>query len=374
MNGGTGVGKTTALYSNTSIWGHPVKLCTASKDSLYSHMNRMERFKNLVGNLDERSNVTPKEVSEYLYCSSEGQQRNRLKQSGNEERFRGDPWRMTQCSTGNVSYWEMLLRAKGNPEPEMQRVLEFTVVKYMTEKRMRELNEKEGFTKELTDELITDVQRNYGTFTIEYVQYIIKNRVHILEIYKGIRAKLDKAANLTPANRFWSAGCAVTLTACTIANALGIISYDAKKLYKWTVQELLRAKQEVENTAPTVSEIVANFMSENWVNILRIMSTDDARDEVANLVVPEQNPRMKFVGRYETDTKLLFIPAKELRNYLVDQFLNYSSTVKLLKEEMGATMRMVHMSKGTSLNLPSQYCIVVKMEHTGNLDDTPQTG
>ena len=84
-------------------------------------------------------------------------------------------------------------------------------------------------------------------------------------------------------------------------------------------------------------------------------------------MIPENMPKNKLIGRYETDTKLMFIPTKEFKKYLVDQYINYASTVKSLKEELGATMKSVYMTKGTSLNLPSQYCIVVKME---GLDET----
>jgi len=370
LNGGSGVGKTTALYSNTGIWGKPVKLCSGSDDSMYSHMNRLERWKNMVGNLDEKSNVTAKEVSSYCYTGAEGQQRNRLKSSGNEERYRGDPWRMSSCSTGNISYWELLQRTKANPEAEMQRVLEFNVAKYMDKHRMAEMNKKEGLPTTITGKLFDDVQKNYGNFTVDYVQHIINHRADIEKLYVGIKQKLDKAASLTPVNRFFSAGCTNVIVGCILGNRLGIIDYDYKKLFDWIVKELIRAKSEIEDTAPSVSNIVADFAREHWGNILKIKSTDDAREEVASLVVPENNPRMRLVGRYETDTKLLFIPTKDFKTFLTDQFLTYSSTVKGLKEDMGATQRNVRLTKGTSLNLPAQYCLVVKME---GLDETPTT-
>ena len=89
------------------------------------------------------------------------------------------------------------------------------------------------------------------------------------------------------------------------------------------------------------------------------------------MIVPEQNPRNKIIGRYETDTKLMFIPTKELKDYLVDRFIHYASVVKMLKDEMGATTKNVRLTTGTSLRLPTQYCIVVKMD---GLDDTIEAG
>ena len=252
----------------------------------------------------------------------------------------------------------------------MQRVLEFNVAKYMDKHRMAEMNKKEGLPTTITGKLFDDVQKNYGNFTVDYVQHIINYRADIEKLYTGIKQKLDKAASLTPVNRFFSAGCTNVLVGCVLGNRLGIINYDHKKLFDWIVKELIRAKSEIEDTAPSVSNIVADFAREHWGNILKIKSTDDAREEVAALVVPENNPRMRLVGRYETDTKLLFIPTKDFKAFLTDQFLTYSSTVKGLKEEMGATQKSVRLTKGTSLNLPAQYCLVVKME---GLDETPTT-
>jgi len=370
LNGGSGVGKTTALYANTGIWGDPVGMCVGSNDTLYSRQNRSERLKNISCNADEQTEMTPKDVSKFCYTQAEGKQRNRLKSSGNEERYRGAPWRQTGLSTGNISFWEFMQKERGNPEAQMQRVLEFNVEKYITKDRFNQMRQEENFSIEKTANLFKDVQANYCNFTVEYVQHIIKNRAEIENIYKGVKARLDKAADLSPVNRFWSSGCACTITACAVANKLGIIDYDYKKLFKWVVSELIRAKEEVQGITPNVSNIIAEFAGAHWGNILKIKSTEDARDEVASMVVPEQNPRTKIVGRYETDTELLSIPTKEFKNYLVDQFLNYGSTVKMLKDEMGATTKNVRLTTGTSLRLPAQYCIVVKME---GLNDTTET-
>jgi hypothetical protein len=133
---------------------------------------------------------------------------------------------------------------------------------------------------------------------------------------------------------------------------------------------LVRAKRDISDTGPNTKSILADFARDNWGNILKIKSTDDGRDDVASLVVPESMPRNKLAGRFETDTKMFAIPTKEFKKYLVDQYLNYSSTIKSLKEDMGAVMKSVHMTKGTSLNLPSQYCVVVKMEELGETSET----
>jgi hypothetical protein len=357
LYGGSGVGKTTALYCNTAIWGDPHFLTLGQRDTPNSRMARGEVYKNISLNSDEMSNMTPFVASDYCYQFAEGKQRNRLQGSANTERWRGKPWRMMGCSSGNISIYELLSKLKADPEAEMQRILEFTV----------DPNLKAIIDKDKTDALYRDIQTNYGHFSVPYIQYVIQNRDQIAKLYAGIKERLDKAANLTAVNRFFSAGCTNVLVAATIGNKLGIVGYDVRHLFDWIVVELKRVKAVISDTGPDTNSIIADFARDNWGSILKIKSTDDNRDDVVDLVIPENMPKNKLIGRYETDTKLMFIPTKEFKKYLVDQYINYASTVKSLKEEMGATMKSVYMTKGTSLNLPSQYCIVVKME---GLDET----
>tara|TARA_X000001388_G_C2194401_1_gene108793 strand:- start:100 stop:906 length:807 start_codon:yes stop_codon:yes gene_type:complete len=268
---------------------------------------------------------------------------------------------MMGCSSGNMSFYELLGKLKADPEAEMQRILEFTV----------DPNLKAIINKDKTDALHKDIQTNYGHFSVPYIQYVIKNLDKIKDLYAGIKSKLDKAANLSAVNRFFSAGCTNVLVAATIGKKLGIINYDVKRLFVWIVDELKRVKQLISDTEPDTPSIIASFANDNWGSILKIRSTEDGRDDMAGLVVPENMPKNKLVGRYETDTKLMVIPIKEFKKYLVDQYINYASTVKQLKDEMGAISKVVRVTKGTSLNLPAQRCIVVKME---GLDDTIEAG
>ena len=360
LYGGSGVGKTTAMYCNSAMWGDPHFLTLGQRDTPNSRMARGEIYKNLPLNSDEMSNMRPFDASDYAYQIAEGKQRNRLQGSANVERYRGKPWRLQGCSSGNISLHELLQKLKADPEAEMQRILEFTV----------DPNLKAIIDKDKTDALYKDIQSNYGHFAVPYIQYVIQNRAKVVQLYANIKERLDKAADLSAVNRFYSAGCTNVLVAATLGKAMGVIDYDVKRLFVWVVNELIRAKGAISDTGVDTKSILADFARDNWGNILKIKSTDDGRDEIASLVVPESMPRNKLAGRFETDTKILAIPTKEFKKYLVDQYINYGSTIKSLKEDMGAVMKSVYMTKGTSLNLPSQYCVVVKMEELG---ETPET-
>ena len=55
-------------------------------------------------------------------------------------------------------------------------------------------------------------------------------------------------------------------------------------------------------------------------SILKIRSTDDMRKNQGNglddLVIPESDPRVRLVGRYETDVKKLYLIPKVLKAWV----------------------------------------------------------
>ena len=98
-------------------------------DTHNSRMNRGEIMHSLPLVSDEMTNVTSREMSEYVYQVSGGRQKNRLSANGNVERVRGKPWKLLALSSGNTSAWEILSRDKATPKAEMQRLFEIKVVK-----------------------------------------------------------------------------------------------------------------------------------------------------------------------------------------------------------------------------------------------------
>ena len=364
LQGGSGIGKTTALYCNMSVWGDPHYLTLGEEDTANSRMNRGEVMHNLPLNTDEMTNMTGLEVSRYAYKLSEGKQKNRLAGGGNMERVRGRPWKLLAFSTGNESCYEQMMMVKGAPKAEMQRMLELAV----------DPNLKAVVDKDKTDRLFQDIQENYGHFAVQYVQYIIQNSVDLERQFREIKAELDKQAGLTAVNRFWSGGCAVILLASIISRRLGMTNYSTSRLFNWVVEELRKVKALVDDTGPSVQAVLTEFATENWSNILKIKSTETARtvDGVAPMVIPEQNPRNSLVARLETDTSMFYIVPKALRTHLGLQHLNYNSTVDAMVKQLGAKRVKMRLSKGTSLNLPPIWVIAVKLEGITDASESAQ--
>lgn len=364
MWGGSGVGKTTAMNLAVGLAGGPEDLVLEEKDSHNSRMNRGERMKDLALASDEMTNMQKRgkqheaDASDYLYQISSGKQRNRLSANGNTERFRGDPWSLIALSTGNTSMWDMLVRNKARPEAEMQRLLEIRVDKMISD----------GSIKGTTDDLFKDSKEHYGWLMEEYIRYIINNKDAVRATLKQVQTKIDKAAGLDQPNRFWSAGCAAVLTGLVYAKKVGHVNYDMQAVYKWTVKLLKERKAFVDDIGASVEDTIVDYITEHYNSFLRIKSTADARkedgldDPLQNaLVVPERDARVALVGRYETDTHRVYLMKKPLRNWMVDQQLNYTETVKTAMEAMDGKPMKMRISKGTSLNMPPTDVIMLQL-------------
>ena len=112
----------------------------------------------------------------------------------------------------------------------------------------------------------------------------------------------------------------------------------------------------------TAQETVNNYVYENWGNILKIKSTDDLRKGQGNglddLVIPELDPKIKIIGRYETDTKMLYLLPKPLKAWLATQDANYSSFVQDVTTTMnGKSNVLIRLTKGISTQLAPTRCL-----------------
>jgi hypothetical protein len=363
--GSTGGGKTTAMFTGTSIWGDPSGLTGTQGDTANSRMNVAEVMHNLLLNTDEMTNVLGKAASNYAYQLSEGKQKNRMAGGGNIERVRGRPWRLIAVSSGNVSMYAQMAMAKGDTKAEMQRLLELRV----DEMDMVNVDPL------VSAKLFADIQDNYGHFGPEFVQYVIANKEAITVDYERIKAELDKAAGLDQRNRFWSGGCSAILAGALAAKRAGIINYDMKKLFKWVAGQLRRTKAFVDDSTSSVQTLVTEFATEYWGSILKIKSTETAHNAEGvspTMVIPEQNPRGMFVARYETDTHMLYIVPKVFKTWLGDQKLDYTSAVEGMQKEMSGKKVKMRLSKGTNFNLPPIWVLSVKLEGFSGVSETTE--
>lgn len=349
----SGLGKTTALYAAASIWGDPAKLTLKESDTNNSKMNRAEIMNNLIMLYDELTNSSPIDLSNLVYQLTSGSQRNRLAPSANQERIRGELWKLMAISTGNTSVVEKMMAFKAVPKGELMRVLEVRALKVP------------GLTKEETDRLSLQLIGNYGHAAIPFLQHVINNIASVRAQHKEVQRRMDARLGLTYQERFYSVMVANAFTGLMISNQLGLTDFDLKKIRLWLEGIMSSAMSRAGSLQLDPEQILNNFWAENWNNTLRIKASQDLRTNPASedndkFTVADATPRGGLVLRYEYDVKKLFIMTAPLRDWCVKRQVSYEGLMDELK--IGRTKaRMVkkRMGKGTHSNLPPVNAICV---------------
>lgn len=347
----SGLGKTTAMYAAASIWGNPDLMVLQERDTTNSKMNRAEVYKNLPVFCDEMTNTIPKELSDFAYQMPSGMQRNRMGAKANTERQRGEPWKLICATTGNTSMIERISLYKSLPKAEAQRILEYRTSRVHFS------------SKEETDIFSEKLKQHFGHAAVPYVQYVIRNLPAIRELVKTVQVRIDTAAGMSQENRFWSAIATLGTLGLMVAKKAGLIGYDIPPVSNWIVDLMKHNKDSVTELGGDVETILTDYMAENYNNILRIKSTDDARKSptgLDHLITPDALPRSSLVARYEYDIKRLYLMPKPLKEWCGKQQINYSGFVDGLKAgRTNATHDKQRMGKGTNMNLPPVVVLVV---------------
>ena len=150
---------------------------------------------------------------------------------------------------------------------------------------------------------------------------------------------------------------ATTITACLITKKLGLVNYDEAKLLAFFRNVVEENKGAMLSMNIGVEQLLSEYLSENFNNILQIRSTDDLRKQgndngLDTLVIPDATPRGRLIGRYETDINRAYIIPKYLKHWCAKQQLSYGSLVEEMKKDLGAKRGKIRLTKGTHLNMP----------------------
>jgi hypothetical protein len=213
--------------------------------------------------------------------------------------------------------------------------------------------------KEITDVLSAKIIGNYGHAAVPYLQFVMNNLDSIKTLYSTTQKKLDKMCGFAPSDRFYSVIVANAIMGLMIAKRAKLIDFDIASVVKWIVAATGNLKEQAKSMDVDAETVLARFLAENYNNILRIKSTDDARTlgnkvDLDHLIIPDATPRMSFMVRYEYDEQMMFIYPAPLKDWCVKHQINYEGLVESLKQgRTKAKMDKKRMGKGTRMSLPS---------------------
>ena len=345
MSAGSGTGKSTVQMAINSIWGQPFDLLLQNDDTYNAKIHRFGVLNNIPATIDEVTNMRDEMVSQLAYAITQGRGKNRMESQTNAERLNNTFWRLLAITSSNSSLYDKLFSLKEFPEGEMMRIIELKI------------RRDETYSKEFTDALFGKLATNYGHAGEIFMKYVVNNLPEVLDILRDVQLRLDTAAGLGQRERFWSSIGALGITGGLIANQLGLIDFDVKRIFNWLVVMLKANKGDIKATPTDGASAIGSFVMANINNILLVR---DNPSENGLPSAPLREPRGELLIRYELDTKKLFIVQKKFKEWCAKNQVSYHDTVNALRNT-GVSVESIkkRMAKGTMVAAPPVNALLI---------------
>ena len=333
---GSGSGKTTAVWTATSIWGHPKNLEMVKSDTLNHRMNRTGIMCNLAVVMDEITNMDPMEMSNMIYDITQGRAKDRMQQHANAERVNDTRWATCLLTTSNRSVLEALHSAKASVDGEMNRIFELHIAK--------DPDNNASWSTNHFGRLLT----NYGHAIEPYAQYIIANQHDIQhKLLPKIRARIENDCAAVSSERYWIMLVSCAIAGGLIAKQLHLHDIPVNKIYAHGLKLIRDARVKSVESLMEHKEFLGGFIQRHFQEILVIKG--ETQKGMGCQIVRE--PRGALTIRFEVDTKLLYIVSKAYRYDCSKVGLNMDESLTHYKQ-VGAFIgsKSKRMAAGTASN------------------------
>jgi len=350
---GSGSGKTTVLHTIGSIYGHPEDTFMRVKDTYNQKLQRIGTFQNIPILFDEMTNMDPIQKSNLAYDITEGRAKNRMQSQNNAERLNHTKWATGLITTSNRSLRDDLLSIKAFPEGELMRMMELHI--------FNDANDDPVWARQHFGRLHT----NYGHAIFPFMQHIVGNLPQVILELADIQTRIEQSADIRSQERYWSAMAAIAMTGGIIAGRLGLHNIDHVPVMQYIVKHIKESRAQNKLMVDENSDFLSGFIQRKFHEVLVINGKTDARTGLET--GPIREPRGALTARYEPDTKLLYVVAKEYRNECNRMQLNFDESISMHRKS-GAFLgtKRKRMTAGTivdtNLNAPALVFDATKLE------------
>lgn len=350
---GSGSGKTTVLHTIGSIYGHPEDSFMRVKDTYNQKLQRIGTFQNIPILFDEMTNMDPIQKSNLAYDITEGRAKNRMQSQNNAERLNHTKWATGLITTSNRSLRDDLLSIKAFPEGELMRILELHIA--------NDPNDDPLWARQHFSRLHT----NYGHAIFPFMQYVVGHLPEVIEFLGQIQNKIEAAAQIKSQERYWSAMAAIAITGGIIARRLNLHDIDHKPVMAFIIKHIKESRAQNKQMIAENSDFLSGFIQRKFHEVLVINGKKDHKTGLET--GPIREPRGALTARYEPDTKLLYVVAKEYRAECNKAQLNFDESLAMHKRS-GAFLgqKRKRMTSGTivdtNLNAPALVFDATKLE------------
>ena len=337
----SGTGKSFALDTAASVWGHPIHYRTGSGTSAVAMQQRLGLLRSFPLITDEITTNNRKDFEwfpAFLFSMSEGRGKERMESGANKERLNLSTWASFALMSSNRGAVDYLMGARlHSSEGEIRRLLENII------------DEKLNWTPEEI-ELIKSLQHNYGVAGPIISQYLVDNYDYIAKLVPETVAQMYKAYDATSDERFWMAGIGVSVAAGIVLNSqhTGICDIPMNEMIEAFRGILSFMRTSIKGNKRSADDILNNYIQEHQGKFV-VVKFGEKGGVLAHFhdgaVVGKGTTRNEVMGRVEhgvtQDCIDLYIEERLLRTYCSNMSFSYNT----FKEELRVLYPISYITK-----------------------------
>jgi Domain of unknown function (DUF927) len=343
--GEKGCGKTSASWLGNAAFGHKKMADITDRDTGNALYAKLGTLCNLLITFDEATLLDGETLSSLAYAINQGHGKNRLDRNSQfKERLN---WGTLMLMTTNKSPHTVLGALKDDASAEAVRIFQYYVP-------------PNTLTKEFADAIFDKLNYNYGHAGPIYMQEVLRTRQQVIDRIKFWIREVDRLANVTSGERFWSAVPAVVLAAVEITNRLGLTNYDVARLLNFAVTVITAMRVNVVEDTGTSIGTLADYFNTNLRNTLVVGPA--AGGTLSGVKHP---PSAELRIRVDDAIGRAFLDRVGIRNYCVAKGVDPGSLREELKV-MGVLIDDNHkivLGKGTTFKSAQTRCWEIDMNH-----------
>jgi hypothetical protein len=300
-------------------------------------MQRLGIMQNFAVTMDEITNMPPDQMSQQVYDVTSGRGKNRLKQHDNAERLNHTKFQTGLVTSSNRYVTDALLSIKGFPDGELKRVLEINV---KPDSRDDATWARQHFGR---------LMNNYGHAIEPYAQALVGQLPMVLDIFAKTQLRVEQAAEIRNAERYWALMASLAMAGGTIAKHLGLHDIPIKPVFDYSIDLIKETRGRTREYMFDNDEFLGGFLQRHFHEILVINGNKDNRTGLDH--APIREPRGALTARYEPDTKMLYVVARTFREDCAKIMANFEETIAPLRKSKALVdIKKKRMTAGTVAN------------------------
>lgn len=369
--GPSGSGKSQAQIMQQSLWGDPEKLHFQSKFTPNSLFSRFGLYGNLPMTVDEATQMTDKDVGDYLYWVSQGRDKARLTRSA-EERSPKE-WALFSTLSTNKPISSKLLSAGDENDAQLARLLELRV-------------DKSPIYRDGTDA----GRKLHRLFTQNFGHGGRRFLAKLMEMdEQGIRAAIAHAFDefpkqygfkFTGVERYWEVAIVLVELSLRMAYEWDIIAFDSADSTVWAGSQLEDMREAITDNHRDMFDLIAEYMNEHLAETVQVFHNPNASPLWNDARLPRNSVRVRIDAYRTTMSKditkaTVLLDRTHFRKWYAAKGQNPRELVNALRlagADATPPSQKASLAKDVPISIPQTYVIGIDLTHArmaGVLDD-----